>query len=220
MALQNQNYNFPSYGETLEKLSFTSLELDALNSLEESIRCHETNVDNNAQFNDRFEAKIEPVLVQNNMFTNSSKQSVNQSTRVNQPRKLNTGYILFDGSEIKYISTNETKARTISKPPQELCIDGTLQSRTSENSTHVSELASHLNLSSDVLIRDSFKDTTSRISLTPYKRLPTYVHFSTVEKFYLLAIGAVPVLTLNAFYVSMAFFLPVLEKQVLSEMGR
>lgn len=221
MAFQNQHLNLQSYGEAFEKLSFTSLELDALNCLDASIRSHETNVEEDIQFSNKFETGKGEALERNNVFQKSSKQTLSDSTRESQPRKLNTGYILFDGSEIKYISTDETGENIVSKPSEELCIDGSFRSRTTEGPTHVSELASHLNVSSDdLIVRDPFKDTISPISLTPYKRLPTYVHFSTAQKFYLLAIGAAPVLTLNAFYMSVAFFLPILSHQVLSEIGR
>ena len=178
------------------------------------------NSDDGDQFPaDDLEPKAESISEQNSMFNNLSQPCAN-STRACASRKLNAGYIIFDGSEIKYISTDKTETTTISKPSEELRNDCSFRSRTSEHSTHISELASHLNLSSDDLIRDSFKDTISRLSLTPYKRLPTYVHFSTTEKFYLLAIGAVPSLLLNTFYISVEFFRPFLGKQVLSEIGK
>lgn len=215
MDFQNmQNLNCSPCGETFEKLSFTSLEIDALNCLEETINSHEMNSDDGDQFPaDHLEPKAESISEQNS-------QPCANSTRACASRKLNAGYIIFDGSEIKYISTGKTETTTTSKPSEELRNDCSFRSRTSDHSTHISELASHLNLSSDDLIRDSFKDTISRLSLTPYKRLPTYVHFSTTEKFYLLAIGAVPSLLLNAFYISVAFFRPFLGKQVLSEIGK
>lgn len=226
MEFQQQHTELPSYDEAFKKLSFTSLtnlELEALNSLDESIRCHETNANENVQFDKKLERKVE----QNEHISNAvtfkkpSKQATD-SVEATQPRKLNTGYILFDGAEIKYISTDETEVvQTLSKPSENLCIDGSYQSRTSESLTHISELPSQLNLSSDdLLMRDSYKDTISRISLTPHKRLPTYAHFSTMQKFYLFAIGAAPVLAVNTFYMSIAFFLPVLGKQALSEIGR
>ena len=221
MDFQNmQNLNCSPCGETFEKLSFTSLEIDALNCLEETIKSHEMNSDDGDQFPaDDLEPKAESISEQNSMFNNLSQPCAN-STRACASRKLNAGYIIFDGSEIKYISTGKTETTTISKPSEELRNDCSFRSRTSDHSTHIFELASHLNLSSDDLIRDSFKDTISRLSLTPYKRLPTYVHFSTIEKFYLLAIGAVPSLLLNTFYISVAFFRPFLGKQVLSEIGK
>ena len=218
MAFENQEFDLPTYGEAFEKLSFTSLELDALNCLEESIRCHETNAGEDLRFNNKSDTKVE-LSERNDLFKTSPKQTLNH-TRESQPQKLNTGYILFDGSEIKYIPTEKAEEQTVPNHPEKICIDGSFRSRTSESSTHASELPSQLTLSSDdLLMRDSYKDTISRLSLTPYKRLPTYVHFSTLQKFYLLAIGASPVLAWNAFYLSVAFFLPVLGNQVLSEIG-
>lgn len=220
MESQQQHTELPSYDEAFKKLSFTSLtnlELEALNSLDESIRCHETNANDK-----KLERKVEQNEHSSNAvtFKKPSKQATD-SVEATQPRKLNTGYILFDGAEIKYISTDETEVETLSKPSENLCIDGSYQSRTFESLTHISELPAQLNLSSDdLLMRDSYKDTISRISLTPHKRLPTYAHFSTMQKFYLFAIGAAPVLAVNTFYMSIAFFLPVLGKQALSEIGR
>lgn len=215
-----QNLNCPPSGEIFEKLSFTSLEIDALNCLEETIKCHEVNLDDGDQFHaDNLEPKAESISEHNSMFNNLPKPCAD-STRACASRKLNAGYIIFDGSEIKYISTGKTETTTISKPSEELRNDCSFRSRTSEHSTQTFELAPHLNLSSDDLIRDPFKDTISRLSLAPYKRLPTYVHFSTAEKFYLLAIGAVPSLLLNTFYISVEFFRPFLGKHVLSEIGK
>lgn len=221
---QHPNTEWSSYDEEFKKLSFTSLtdlELDALNSLDESIRCHETTDIEDVQFNKRLQNKVEQLERRNTVtFQKSSKQATD-STKASNPRKLNTGYILFDGAEIKYISTDESEPELLPKPSEQACVDGSFRSGTSESSTRISELPSHLNLSSDDLImRDSFKDTISRISLTPHKRLPTYVHFSTMQKVYLFFVGAVPVLAVNAFYISTAFFLPILGKQSLSEIGR
>ena len=219
---QHTNTDRSSYDEEFKKLSFTSLtdlELDALNSLDESIRCHETTDNENGQFNRKLHQKVEQLERRNTVtFQKSSKQATD-STKASHPR--NTGYILFDGAEIKYISTDESEPELLPKPSEQACVDGSFRSRTSESSAHISELPSHLNLSSDDLImRDSFKDTISRISLTPHKRLPTYVHFSTMQKLYLFIVGAVPVLAVNAFYMSIAFFLPILGKQGLSEVGK
>lgn len=221
---QHPNTEWSSYGEEFKKLSFTSLtdlELDALNSLDESIRCHETTDIEDVQFNKRLQNKVEQLERRNTVtFQKSSKQATD-STKASHLRKLNTGYILFDGAEIKYISTDESEPELLPKPSEQACVDGSFRSGTSESSTRISELPSHLNLSSDDLImRDSFKDTISRISLTPHKRLPTYVHFSTMQKVYLFFVGAVPVLAVNAFYISTAFFLPILGKRSLSEIGR
>lgn len=221
---QHTNTEWSSYGEEFKSLSFTSLtdlELDALNSLDESIRCHETTDNEDIQLNKRLQENVEQLERRNTVtFQKSSKQATD-STKASHPRKLNSGYILFDGAEIKYISTDESEPELLPKPSEQVCVEGSFRSGTSESSTHISELPSHLNLSSDdLLMRDSFKDTISRISLTPHKRLPTYVHFSTMQKLYLFSIGVVPVLAVNAFYISIAFFLPVLGKQVLSEIGR
>lgn len=221
---QHPNTEWSSYDEEFKKLSFTSLtdlELDALNSLDESIRCHETTDIEDVQFNKRLQNKVEQLERRNTVtFQKSSKQATD-STKASHLRKLNTGYILFDGAEIKYISTDESEPELLPKPSEQACVDGSFRSGTSESSTRISELPSHLNLSSDDLImRDSFKDTISRISLTPHKRLPTYVHFSTMQKLHLFFVGAVPVLAVNAFYISIAFFLPILGKQSLSEIGR
>lgn len=220
---RHANTEMTSSGETFKKLSFTSLtalELEALNSLDESIRCHETSTSEEVQFDKKLEEKVEKLERNNVMLQKSSKQA-NDSTKANHPRKLNTGYILFDGAEVKYISTEDSEPELPSKPSEQFSIEGSFRSRTSETSTHISELPSHLNVSSDdLIIRNSYKDTISRLSLTPHKRLPTYVHFSTVQKFYLFVIGAAPVLAVNAFYMSIAFFLPLLGMEVLSEIGR
>ena len=220
---QHPNTELSSYDEEFKKLSFTSLtdlELDALNSLDESIRCHETTDIEDVQFNKRSQNKVEQLERRNTVtFQKLSKQATD-STKASHPRKLNAGYILFDGAEIKYISTDESEPELLPKPSEQACVEESFRSGTSESSTHISELPSHLNLSSDDLImRDSFKDTISRISLTPHKRLPTYVHFSTMQKLYLFLVGAVPVLAVNAFYMSIAFFLPILGKQSLSVIG-
>lgn len=224
MEFQRQHSNTESYDEEFKKLSFTSLtdlELDALNSLDETIRCHETTDFEDVQFDKRLQNKVEKLERRNTVTFQKSSKQVTDSTKASHPRKLNTGYILFDGGEIKYISTDESESDLPVKPSEQVCVEGGFRSGTSESSTHVSELPSHLNLSSDDLImRDSFKDTISRISLTPHKRLPAYVHFSTMQKLYLFLVGAVPVLAVNAFYISIAFFLPVLGKQSLSEIGR
>lgn len=223
MEFQRQHSNTESYDEEFKKLSFTSLtdlELDALNSLDETIRCHETTDFEDVQFDKRLQNKVEKLERRNTVTFQKSSKQVTDSTKASHPRKLNTGYILFDGAEIKYISTDESEPDLPVKPSEQVCAEGSFRSGTSESSTHVSELPSHLNLSSDDLImRDSFKDTISRISLTPHKRLPAYVHFSTMQKLYLFLVGAVPVLAVNAFYISIAFFLPVLGKQSLSEIG-
>ena len=224
MEFQQQHTNTESYDEEFKKLSFTSLtdlELDALNSLDESIRCHETTDVEDVRFDKRLQNQVEKLERRNTVtFQKSSKQATD-STEASHPRKLNTGYILFDGAEIKYISTDESEPELPPKPSEQVRVEGSFRSGTSESSTHVSELPSHLNLSSDDLImRDSFKDTIAGISLTPHKRLPTYVHFSTMQKLYLFFVGAVPVLPVNAFYISIAFFLPILGKQSLSEIGR
>lgn len=220
---RHSNTEMSSSDEAFKKLSFTSLtalELEALNSLDESIRCHETSTIEEVQFDKRFEQKVEQLERNNVTFQKSSKQA-NDSTKASHPRKLNAGYILFDGAEIKYISTEDSEPDLLSKPSEQFSIEGSFRSRTSESSTYMSELPSHLNVSSDdLIIRDPYKDTISRLSLTPHKRLPTYVHFSTVQKFYFFVIGAAPVLAINAFYMIIAFFLPLLGKQVLSEIGR
>lgn len=227
MEFQQQHTNTEwSYNdEGFKKLSFTSLtdlELDALNSLDESIRCHDTTADiENVQFNRGLQGNVEPLERRSTVtFQKLSKQATD-STKASHPRTLNTGYILFDGAEIKYISPNESEPELLPKPSEQACVDGSFRSRSSESSTHISELPSHLNLSSDDLImRDSFKDKIPRISLTPHKRLPTYVHFSTMQKLYLFFVGAVPVMAVNAFYISIAFFVPILGKKGLSEIGR
>lgn len=220
---RHTNSEMTSSGEIFKKLSFTSLtdlELEALSSLDESIRCHEANTIEEVQFNKRLEEKVEQ-LEQSSVPSQKSSKQATDSMKTGHPRKLNTGYILFDGAEIRYISTDDSEPELLSKRSEQQYTDGSFRSRTSESSAHISELPSHLDLSSDdLLMRDSYKNTVTRISLTPHKRLPTYVHFSTIQKFYLFAIGAAPVLTVNAFYMSMAFFLPLLGKQVLSEIGR
>lgn len=225
MEFQQHSTEMSSHDELSKKLSFTSLtslELEALNSLDESIRCHETNATNeNVQFNKKIERNDEKFEDNNTTLQKSSKQATNYG-KARQPGKLNAGFILFDGAEIKYISSDGKEAETLSKPQEQFSIDGSFRSKTSESSsTPISDLPAHLNLSSDdLLMRESFKDTISRISLTPYKRLPTYAHFSTSQKFYLFAIGAATVLAVNAFYMSIAFLLPLLGEQALSEIGR
>lgn len=214
MAFENHELALSTYNDGFEKMSYISLELDAINCLEESIRCHETRPAENANHvSDRkFLREIE--------LSERDNLSKQDSTRKSQPQKVNAGYILFDGSEIQYISTDKTGEPMVSKPPEKFSSDGSFHSRTSESSTRISELASHLTLSSNELfVRDSFRDTISRLSLTPYKRLPTNVHFSMLQKFYLLATGAAPVLTINTFYLSVAFLQPVLGNQVLSAIG-
>lgn len=213
---QNPNTERSTYDEEFKKLSFSSLtdlELDALNSLDESIRCHETTDIEEVNFDN----KVEQLERRNTVtFQKSSKQATD-STKASHHRKFNTGYILFDGAEIKYISTEESEPELLPKPSEQAYVDGS----SSQSSTHISELPSHLNLSSDDLImRDSFKDTVSRISLTPHKRLPTYVHFTTMQKLYLFFVGAVPVMAVNAFYISIAFLLPILGKDSLSQIGK
>ena len=221
---QHPNTDWSSYDEEFKKLSFSSLtdlELDALNSLDESIRCHEVTDIEEVKFNNRLQNEVEQSERRNTVtFQKSSKQATD-SVKASHPRKLNTGYILFDGAEIKYISTDESEPELLPKPSEQACVDGSFRSGTSQSSTHLSEVPSHLNLSSDDLImRDAYKDTFSRISLTPHKRLPTYVHFSTMQKLYLFFVGAVPVMAVNAFYISVAFFLPILGKESLSEIGK
>lgn len=209
-----------SPNEPYKNLSFTtlsSLEFEALNSLDESIRYHETNVvDENVQSCKELKRNDEKLGNNDVMLQEPS----NQATAIRLPGKLNAGFILFDGAEIKYISNDSTDTETLSKPPEQLNTDGSFRSKSPECSSNISDEPAYLNLSSaDLVIRESFKGTNSRISLTPYKRLPTYVHFSTPQKFYFLSIGAATVLAVNAFYMNIAFLLPLLGKQVLSEIG-
>ena len=76
MDFQNmQNLNCSPCGETFEKLSFTSLEIDALNCLEETIKSHEMNSDDGDQFPaDDLEPKAESISEQNSMFNNLSQR--------------------------------------------------------------------------------------------------------------------------------------------------
>ena len=221
MEFHRHGTEISSPNEPFKNLSFTtlsSLEFEALNSLDESIRYHETNaVDENIQSSKEL-GRHDKKLENNDVML---LEPPNQATATRQPGKLNAGFILFDGAEMKYISNDGKDAETLSKPPEQPNTDGSFRSKSSECSTNISDQPAYLNLSSDdLVVRESFNDKNSRISLTPYKRLPTYVHFSTPQKFYLLSIGAATVLAANAFYMSIAFFLPFLGKQGLSEIGK
>ena len=219
MASHRQsNLDFPNCGESIERLSVTTLthmELDVLNMLDESIGYIETKESDKPKVGKTFEGKREH-LECNDVFQTSETKTVGP-LKESIPCRLNAGYVIFDGAEMTYVLKDECIDKLPEPMPEHECNS---QSRGS-SLTHVSDLPSYLNINHvDLLGRNHLNSTTSRVSLTPYKRLPQYAHFSFVQKFYLFAIGVTPTLAINAFYMSIAFFLPVLGKQVLSRIGK
>lgn len=207
--MANHETDLSNPSEDFEELSFAPLEIEALNYLDESIRCHETTI-GGGKFasEDRIREK------------GKLAKQILDSPRELQFPKLNSGYIVFDGCEMKYVSSD--KSETPLKQHGNFFIDGIFQENTLGSSTEFSSaLASQLtSASDDSLLRLPSKDGICRLSMAPNKRLPSCGHFTALQKCFLLAVGAAPVLTFNAFFISVAFFLPILGNQVLSEIGK
>ena len=190
--MANHKTDLSNPRKDFEELSFASLEIEALNYLDESIRCHETTI-GGGEF-----ASEDRIWEKGKL----AKQILDSPRELHFP-KLNSGYIVFDGCEMKYVSCDKSEKL--------------LASSTEFSSALSSQLTS---TSDDSLFRQPSKDSICRLSMAPYKRLPSYVYFTALQKCSLIAVGAAPVLTLNAFFISVAFFLPILGNQVLSEIGR
>lgn len=191
--MANHKTDLSNPSKDFEELSFASLEIEALNYLDESIRCHETTI-GGGEF-----ASEDRIWEKGKL----AKQILDSPRELHFP-KLNSSYIVFDGCEMTYVSSDKSE-------------------KLLANSTEFSSaLASQLTSTSDdsSLFRPPSKDSICRLSMAPYKRLPSYVYFTALQKCSLIAVGAAPVLTLNAFFISVAFFLPILGNQVLSEIGR
>ncbi|KAK2557370.1 hypothetical protein P5673_020483 [Acropora cervicornis] len=189
--MANHKTDLSNPRKDFEELSFASLEIEALNYLDESIRCHETTI-GGGEF-----ASEDRIWEKGKL----AKQILDSPRELHFP-KLNSGYIVFDGCEMKYVSCDKSEKL--------------LASSTEFSSALSSQLTS---TSDDSLFRQPSKDSICRLSMAPYKRLPSYVYFTALQKCSLIAVGAAPVLTLNAFFISVAFFLPILGNQVLSEIG-
>ncbi|XP_068679476.1 uncharacterized protein [Montipora foliosa] len=200
-------------GEDFGELSFSALELQALNYLDESIRFHDTQTEDNC-FNNRFGSESR-LMDQRNL-----SNQVFRTPRESQAKTMNAGYILVDGCEMKYVSSDKSED-VLTSHDSAFTINGSFEEKTWESSSKPSSAhASQITLITDgVITRALPKDSICRLSLTPYKRLPSCVHFTTLQKLYFIAVGAAPMLTFNASLISVAFFLPILGNHVLSKIG-
>lgn len=135
--------------------------------------------------------------------------------------KVNAGYILYDGTDIKYIQTDssftqnpEVNANNAASKQQD-----SLRSFNS-TSTRVSQLKPTFSSSNDGLIHDHFL-TQSGYSFSHHQRLPTYAHFSIRQKFYFFVIGMATLLSFNAFHLSLTYFSQpqLFGRAVLSSLG-
>ncbi|KAK3753484.1 hypothetical protein QZH41_009882, partial [Actinostola sp. cb2023] len=136
-------------------------------------------------------------------------------------RKLNTGYILFDGSEIKYVNSKNVAAHVDSlRGTSTLSSEkgSSIRSRAS-TATQTSEIPVNFYLSAEELLGYDYLNKNRRFSVTHYNRLPTNSHFSLREKLYFVLIGMACVISFSAVYISVAYFKPFFGEQVLSMLG-
>ena len=200
-------------------LSLSELEFEALSHLDESISFYE---ESNQHLRDDQgpDAELSKTLEPGALFSLH-----NERGRVfAEPKQLNAGYILFDGVEIKYVSKSTSPETFSNKKPragkmnEDAVGEGSIRNNVT-SFTRVSELDTHLNISSDELLAEDFLNSFPRISLTVSKRLPTCAYLSPAQKFYMFVTGLATVSAFNAFYVSLAYFTTLLGDSVLSTIG-
>ncbi|XP_031564430.1 uncharacterized protein LOC116299850 [Actinia tenebrosa] len=220
--------------------SLTNEELEALDNLDQSIRFHETFSDSEERETKESEDDFEDTcseLSDDNSLTFTIPQMYNQfklpvipesyetstdfvERKESKSDKINAGYILFDGSEIKYVNYKETgtmdSVRATSVSSDRF---SSIKSRASTTTQTSDSIPINLYISADDLLGQDFLKNAQGFSLAPYSRLPTNSHFSLREKLYFFLIGLACVISFNSIYISVAFFRGVLGDQVLQILG-
>lgn len=223
--------------------SLTHDELEALNNLDQSIRFHETFSDNEEPESKKTEDDFEDTcseLSDDNSLTFTIPQSYQQfklpaipESHETSPdftevkgsksdKKINAGYILFDGTEIRYVN-HTTGAPMDSVRATSVSSDrlSSIKSRTSTTTQASDGIPINFYISADDLLgQDDFLKNPPGFSLSPYSRLPTNSHFSLREKLYFFLIGLACAISFNSIYISVAFFREILGDEVLPILGK
>ena len=216
--------------------SLTELELEAIADLDASIGWydHDAFVDDGAKPRTPSSGRSQPDFgdfPDSNLPSSTPKVQPPPKpprrgmAREDSPSRVNAGYILYDGIEIKYIhdSSSHTQNPEVTEVNASNLDSKQQDSLRSFSSTlsQVSELKPKFGSSNDELMRGDFF-VQSGYSLSHHQRLPTYAHFSSRQKFYFFVIGMATLLSFNAFHLSLTYFSQpqLFGRAVLSSLGR
>ncbi|EDO34818.1 predicted protein [Nematostella vectensis] len=214
--------------------SLTDQELEALESLDQSIRIHDDhhlNEDEEDNISQTYSGDFAILPLSFQPF----KLAAIPETREYKPeitslpygdvdeernKKINAGYILFDGSEIKYVNKgkNTDSVRTSGSGSGGSDRASSIRSHSS-TITQASEIPVNMCMSLDELLGQEYLKSHPRCSITPYRRLPTKAHFSSSEKVYFFLLGLASTVMFNAIFMSVAYFQDILGVKVLSILG-
>lgn len=216
--------------------SLTQDEIDALNDLDKSIRLHDGNdVQTENSNSDDEDKSVNLTDDEDNTISINvphtfqpfklpaipESRETAESTRSSNTQ-MNSGYIIYDGSEIKYVSNQRGTIDSIRRDGTSTVSSGkgsSIRSRAS-TATHTSDIPVNLYLSAEELLDFDYLSRNRRFSVTHYNRLPTNSHFTLTEKVYFFLIGLACVVSFSAVFVSVKFFEHVFGERVLSLIGK
>lgn len=211
--------------------SLTELELEALADLDASIRAHDTFIGD--------EKKSRPTSVVGtpsafhrfaspDLPSSTPKKPLETPVRLHKGNpgkgtfgKINDGYILYDGTEIQYINSNESLAQNSEIRTSKKAAERKISVNSDLVNDNVSKLQPTHGSSDDDLIRGDFL-AQSGYSLSHLQRLPTYAHFSIRQKIYFFVLGMAIPLSFNTFHLSLTYFsqTKLFGRAVLSSLGK
>lgn len=221
--------------------SLTDDELEALNNLDQSIKFHETVSDNEEpeakNTKDDFEDTCSELSDDNSLtFTipqtyqpfklSAIPESHETSTDFSDEKdfksdkNINAGYILFDGSDIKYVNYKSGTMDSVRATSVSSDRFSSIKSRTSTTTQASDSIPINFYISADDLLGQDYLKNAPGFSLTPYSRLPTNSHFSLREKLYFFLIGLACSVSFNAIYINVAYFRGFMGDQVLPILGK
>lgn len=211
--------------------SLTAEELDALENLDKSIKLHDKEEDAESFGEDR---SVNLTDDEDNSITvnvphtfHPFKLPAIPETRAVEPdgngstqRKKNSGYIIYDGAEIKYVNTKSGAEDSIHGTSTISSEKGSSVRSRASTATHTSDIPVNFYLSAEELLDCDYLNRNRRFSVTPHNRLPTNSHFTLSEKIYFFLIGLACVISFSAVLVSVTFFKPFFGERVLSLIGK
>lgn len=211
--------------------TLTTEELDALEKLDKSIKIHEDDAKQGEESDE--DRSVNLTDDEENTITVNVPHSFHPfklpaipESREAEPdtnrsqRKMNTGYIIYDGSEIKYVSSKPGHIDSLRGTSTLSSEKGSSIRSRASTATHTSDIPVNFYLSAEELLDCDYLNRNRRFSVTHYNRLPTNSHFSITEKLYFFLLGLACVISFSAIFVSVSFFKPFFGDHVLSTIGR
>jgi len=214
-------------------ITFTQDEIDAaLEDLDKSIRLH----DGSDPHTDNSDDEDKSVSLTDDEYNTISisvphtfqpfklpaipeSRAAEESTR-SSDRQMNTGYIIYDGSEIKYVNNKGGTIDSIRGTSTVSSEKGSSIRSRASTATHTSDIPVNFYLSAEELLDCDYLSRNRTFSVTHYNRLPTNSHFTLTEKFYFFLIGLACVVSFSAVMVSVKFFERFFGERVLSLIGK